>query len=158
MGVWAEDVQEIEVPQVVDEVQKADFGDDHVEFVDRQAGGVHVHFDDVHVVVVDDVHVEYEKAKAEVEWNVEVYKTETVFLLAEGNDVLGTASSSFSDHTGCRSSMAPTDPNPAELVDPLAATAHRTFSGRRCSMIFGSDCSSSLVFCICSCSFPVVLK
>ena len=42
MGVWAEDVQEIEVPQVVDEVQKADF-------------------------VVDDFHVEYEKAKAEVE-------------------------------------------------------------------------------------------
>ena len=120
MGVWAEDAQEIGVPQVVDEVQKA---------------------------------------KTEVEWNVEGYKTETVFLLAEDNDLLDTASSSSCDHTGCRSSMTPTEPNPAGLVDPLLdETAHCTISGRRCSMILGSGCSSSLGFCICSCSFPVVLK
>ena len=138
-------------PKFVDEVPKAEVGGDQVELENPKVEDVQVEADDVHVEV-DDV-------QAEVEGEVAVHKTETVFLLAEGNDVLDTASPSSSDQRGCRRSTTPIEPSPAESVAPLlASTARCTFSGRRCSMILGSGCCSSFVFGICSCSFPVVLK
>ena len=147
VGVVETQVVAVDVRVVVDET--------HVVVDDVQVG-----VDDV-LVVVDDFHAEFEKAKAEVQVEVEARKTGPVSLLAEDNVVPNTAFPSSSDQTGYKSSKTPIVPNPGELVGALVApltAPGSTFSCSCCSLTFGSDCSSSPVFCIYSCSSLVVLE